>query len=228
MHQSMRKCLLFLFTLILIVLAAAVLAWTNKKVILTHFLSKQLHTAVTISTFDISKTEMNLSQIWIGNPPPSKTPTAFTAQNLSIATTIDEILGTPLIIEEIDIRNIFVGLEFYNKKGTDNNWSRILKGDKKELKNSRPYLIRHLVLTNLTVELTKKDGTTKRYPTIPRMEFHNISNETGFPIEEIQKAIFKLMLQDLFKQLNLDQLLQDIFPNIPANSPLKLLPGLFK
>jgi len=224
----MRKCLFCFSLLIISIFIAAILAWTNKKTILTHFLSKQLHTTVTMQSFNINKTEMHINQVWIGTPPASKIPTAFTARNLSIQAPMNKIFSTPLIIEEIDINDIFVGIEFYNTKGDDNNWSRILHNDHKEIKNARPYLIRNLTLRNLTVELTKADGTTKRYPTIQKIEFHNISNETGFPIEEIQKAIFKLMLQDLFKQLNLDQLLQGLLPNTPTTSPLKLLPGLFK
>jgi len=224
----MRKFFFYFSLLLLGILVTATLAWINKKIILTHFLSKQLHTSVSMKSFDLNKTGMNISQLWIHNPPPSKTPTAFKAQELSIDTTVDDILSTPLVIEEISIQDIFVGLELYSNKKNDTNWSRILKEDSKKKKSSRPYLIRHIVLKNLTVELTKADGSTKRYPTIPRMDFYNISNETGFPIEEIQKAIFNLMLQDLFKQLNLDQLFKTFLPNLPENSPLKLIPGLFK
>lgn len=224
----MRRFLLFFLLILATLSIVALLAWTNKKTLLTHYLSNQLHTSVSIQSFDVGKTEIELSQIHITNPRPSKTPTAFTADNLLIQASVSEILSTPLIIEEIDIDQIFVGIEFYNQTGDDNNWSRMLGDQKKEVKNSRPYLIRTLILRNLTVELTKADGQTKRYPVIQKMEFHNISNETGFPIEEIQKAIFKLMLQDLFKQLNLGDLFQGLLPNVPANSPLKLIPGLFK
>ena len=223
----MRKVFLFLFSLLLLIVIGSALVWTNKKTFLTHFLSKQLHTNVTIGTFDIAQQEIDIGKIWIGNPPPSQTSTAFTANHLSIQTTIKKLLGDPLLIEEIEIDDIFVGLEFYNQKGDDNNWSRMLQNDHEESKNPRPYLIRTLILRNLTVQLTKADGTTKKYPTIAKMEFHDISNETGFPIEEIQKAIFKLMLQDLFKQLNLDQLFQNIIPNVPSTAPLRLLPKLF-
>jgi hypothetical protein len=224
----MRKCIFALLLLALTLFIAAALAWSNKKAILTHLLSKQLHTAVSIESFDLNRTGMNLSNLWIGNPSPSKTQTAFTAQNFAIETTVDQVLATPLIIDEIAIRNIFVGIEFYNQKGDDNNWARMMGTQHKKVEKPRPYLIRHLVLTNLTVEVTKKDGSTKRYPTIAKMEFYNISDETGFPIEEIQKAIFKLMLQDLFKQLNLDQLFQGLFPNAPANSPIRIIPKLFQ
>jgi hypothetical protein len=227
MHQAMRKFLFYLLLLALGICIAAVLAWTNKKTILTHFLSKQLHTAVTIQSFDVSKTGADIDQIWVGNPPPSKTPTAFSARSFSVAATMDEILESPLTIESIDISDIFVGIELYGKGKEDSNWSHILQTNHKESKSSRPYLIRNLTLRNLTVEMTTADGKTKRYPTIKKIEFHNISNETGFPLEEIQKAIFKLMLQDLFKQLNLDQLIQGLFPNVPVQAPLKLLPNLF-
>ena len=74
--------------------------------------------------------------------------------------------------------------------------------------------------------MTKADGSFKRYPTIPRMEFHNISSETGFPISEIEKAIFDLVMKDLFRKLQLDQLLRTIDPlkNLPGGSNIKHLP----
>ena len=58
------------------------------------------------------------------------------------------------------------------------------------------------------------------------MEFHNISSESGFPIAEIEKAIFKLVMQDIFKQFDLLQKLP--LQNVPGGGALKSIPNLFK
>ena len=130
-----------------------------------------------------------------------------------------------MTIDEIVVRDIFVGVEFYDSKQKESNWNYILATDeKKEKKGEKDYLIRKLVLYNLTVQVTQSNGQVKRYPTIPKMEFYNISSETGFPIDQIEKAIFNLVLKDLFKKLNLDQILKDQLQKVPS----KYLPQLFK
>ena len=56
------------------------------------------------------------------------------------------------------------------------------------------------------------NGQVKRYPTIPSMEFHNISDETGFPVSEIEKAIFNQVLKNLYQQLDLQNTLKQLIP----------------
>ncbi len=210
----MRKFSLFLALVLLAMVAAACIAWTNRENILAHFLSRGLHVPVTIRSLDINKTSAAISRLWIGNPAHSKTTTAFAAEAVNIQATLDQILANPLIIEEIEISNISVGIEFYDEKGADSNWKRILNEDKKKAK-SRDYLIHTLILRNLIVEVVQANGKVKRYPTIPQMEFHNIGSATGFPIDEIEKAIFDLMMKNLFQKLQLDQLFKTFVPNLP-------------
>lgn len=223
----MKKFLLGAALLILVLLAASLYLWGAKTSVVAHFLSRQLNVPVTIHQLDMSSRRASIDRLWLGNPPGSRTSTSFSSQTMTIDSTLDQILGNPLIIDEIDIADIFVGIEFYDASGTDNNWSRILDVEHiKKKKDSKDYLIRRLILTNLTVQVTKADGSVKRYPTIPRMEFHNISSETGFPISEIEKAIFDLVMKDLFRKLQLDELLRTIDPlkNLPGGSNLKNLP----
>lgn len=208
----MRKLTLFLALAVLSLAIAIGITWTNRENILAHFISKQLHVPVSIQTLDIGKTTAEITQMWIGNFPHSQTTTSFTAETFKLEGKWDQIFDNPTTIESIDINNIFVGIEFYNANGDDNNWARILKEKSPKKKNGRDYLIRTLTLRNLTVELTQADGKVKRYPTIKQMEFYNISNETGFPIEEIEKAIFNLMMKDLFQKFQLDRLFKSISP----------------
>lgn len=216
----MKKILIAVATIVLAVVAMSALAWMNRENILAHFLSRHLRVPVRMQTLDLSKHGAYVSSLWIGTPPKSHSSTSFASKTLDIQAPLKQILSDPLIIDSIEIADIFVGIEFYDKKKQKSNWDYILQ-EKKKPKSSKNYLIRTLVLKNLTVEVTQSDGKIKRYPTIKRMEFHNISNETGFPVEDIEKAIFNLMLQDLFQKLPIDQIFNTINPYlpIPLNMP---------
>lgn len=220
----MKKIFALLIFLVVVCVAGAILAWGMSAQIVSHFIGKQLEVSASIQSFNFSSKRVAINGLWIGNPPKSRTNTSFTAQTLTIDSTYSQVLGDPLIIDEIDLENIFVGVEFFDAGGKDNNWSRMLKETKEE-KSKKGYLIRTLILTNLTVQVTKPDGSVKRYPTIPRMEFHNISSETGLPLSQIEKAIFQLVLKDLFQKLDLNQIL-DTINAIKGGSPVKI-PKLF-
>ncbi|MBI5272910.1 MAG: hypothetical protein HY861_02890 [Chlamydiia bacterium] len=213
----MRKFSLILLLALIALACIALTAWVKRESILAHFLSRQLHAPVTLHALDLSKQGAKLQHIVIGNPPYSKTPLSFSAKQASVQTTFDQITANPLIIDSIEIDDIFVGIEIYDAKKQGTNWDRMLY-EKKERYSSKEYLIRTLILRNLSVEVTQANGSIKRYPTIRQIELRNISNETGFPVGEIQKAIFQLMLQDLFKQLHLENLLKGLLPS--PNLPL--------
>ncbi len=208
----MRKISLFLALALLCLAVVIGISWTNRENILAHFISRQLHVPVSIGSLEIGKSSTEISRIWIGNFPSSHSTTSFTSETLTIDANWDQIFGNPVTIDRIDIDNIFVGIEFYDANGDDNNWGRMLHENGSKKKNPKDYLIRTLTLHNLTVEVTQANGKVKRYPTIKQMEFHNISSDTGFPVEEIEKAIFEMMMKDIFKKLQLDQLFKTINP----------------
>lgn len=215
----MRKILLILVVILIGLAIASWVAWENKARLAAHYISSHLRVPVSIQTLDVTKNQIDIANLRIGTPPRSRTSTSFSAETIDIDTNVRRILKDPLIIDRIDIANIFIGLEYYENGQT--NWDYMLNpaSEKPKKKKDKEYLIKTLVLENLTVEVTQPNGQRKRYPTIARMEFHNISNETGFPIEEIEKAIFNLVIQDLMKKFNLLKQLP-----IP-NSPLKYIPN---
>lgn len=205
-------------------IAAAALLWSSRKTVACYFLTKGLHVPVSMGSLDISTGQANIAKFWIGNPPLSRTKTAFSSETIDINSTFKQLIGNPLTIDRIALNQVFIGVEMYNAKTKDNNWNHIASQDQGSAAKGRDYLIKTLVLDNLTVRVTQPNGSSKTYPTIKHMEFHNISSDTGFPIDEIEKAIFNMVIKDLIRQLNLDQLLEQF--NVPA-APLKLLPNLF-
>ena len=125
----MKNFLLGAALLILVLLAASLYLWGEKASFVAHFLSRQLNVPVAIHQLEIGSRRAAIDRLWLGNPPGSRTSTSFSSETMTIDSTLDQILGNPLIIDEIDIADIFVGIEFYDASGTDSNWSRILAVD---------------------------------------------------------------------------------------------------
>jgi hypothetical protein len=201
----MKKVLIFLFLFLTVVVVALLILWNQRSALVSRFLSSQLNVPVSIQQIDIAKNHADIIKLHIGNPPKSQTKTAFQSDLISISASLKGLRGDPLIIEEIHIQNILLGLESYNVSGTETNWTEILRPKiRKEKPAKRGWLVKKLTLNNLTVEQTKMDGKTTRYPTLQKLEFENISDETGFPIEEIEKAIFNTVLRSVFQNLGID------------------------
>ena len=213
----MKKIVAIFFFLIAGVAVAGTLAWVYRVEVAVHMLSDQLGVPVKIHTLEIYSQGADLLQVWVGNPPDSRSQTAFSAASIHVQTPVFQILADPLIIDEIIINDIFIGVEYYNKKKSQSNWATILE-EKSSQKPSRDYLIRTLRFNRMTVDVMQANGTKKSY-TLPEMEFHNISSATGFPVGEIEKAIFQQVLQGLIQQLNLNQIFNGVIP-MPKGIPL--------
>ncbi|MBS0625922.1 MAG: hypothetical protein JSS32_07725 [Verrucomicrobia bacterium] len=226
----MKNTFTFLGVIVLGLLLSALVAWGNRTHIVSNFLAKQLHIPVKIRSLKLGMDQSQFIRLWAGNPTQSKTQTSFSADQVEIDLSLKKILTDPLIIDLIEMDNIVVGIEFYNLDGSNNNWSHILtKSKKKQSQKARNFLIKSLVLKNITVQITQADGSVKRFEPIERIEFANISNQEGLPLSDIEKLLFRLMMQDVFKRVNLNQLLQTISPfeYVPGGVPLPFFPGFF-
>ncbi len=218
----MRRFTLFAIGFVITLgVALAFFAWSIKTELVAGFLSHQLRVPVSMGLFDVHSESAEISRLWIGTPLNSRTNTSFASQEILTVAPIGNYVRNPLVIESIDINNIIVGIENYNADGSDNNWSRMMGAGPSAQPSDRQWLIRRITLRNLTVIVTDWKGTQKRYPTIPQITLTNVSSESGFPISEIEKAIFHLMLQDLIRQLDLGRILQQYAPSyIPKGVPL--------
>lgn len=156
----------------------------------------------------------------MANPKGSKTDTSFSCKNININSSFKNIRSKTLTINSITLDDIIIGVEFYNTLGTDNNWSRIMKTKEKPTKSKRNYLIKTLSLNNISIVLTKPDGSRQNLPSIQKLEFHNISDESGFPIDEIEKAIAHIILRSIFQKYHLLELIKSISPTDILNKNL--------
>jgi hypothetical protein len=113
-----------------------------------------------------------------------------------------------------------LGIEMY-KNG--NNWQTIMSTNNRDPnKKGRPYLIKRLNLTNLTVVLMDANGKAKTYGPID-ISFKNISDKSGFPLHDIEKAIMQKIINEIIKQFNIPDIIKSLDPSGLAPQILPLI-----
>lgn len=217
----MKKTLLIAFFLIVSVALLAWIGWMKKTSIAAYIIQKPLGVPVSLGNLDITAQGASLTNLDIKNPKGFNSPSAFTAQSIEIDTTFAQMRADPLTIDRIEMNNLLVTIEA--SKSGQTNWDRIL-GNAPPSSGKRHWLIKTLTLNNLTVQVIQPNGSIKQYPTLPHMEFYNLSDQTGFPVDQIEKAILNEVMKNLLRNFNLKNLLH---PLMPSGLPLPSLPSLF-
>lgn len=222
----MKKFAIPFLSFILIIVIIGFVAWFNLPNIVEHVLSKEFTVPVTVGNIEIAKNYFKINDFNVGMPKGSHTKSSFFTKEFDIKAYLKNIKKEKITIESLTLNNNIISIEFYNDSGTDNNWSRILKTPTKSKKPSqKKYLIKKTTLNNITFVLIKKNGQKQTFPTIEKLEFYNISDETGFPIDELEKALANLILKSIFQKFNLLHLLQEV---PPVQIIQKVIPIFFK
>ncbi len=197
------------------------IGWMRKTSIAAHILQKHLGVPVALKSLDFTPQGALLTDLAVHNPKGFQSPSAFTAQSIEIDTTLSQLRSDPLTIDKIEMNNLLLTIETSPSGKT--NWDQIL-GNAPNSPGKRHWLIKTLTLNNLTVQVIQPNGSIKVYPTLAHMQFNNLSEETGFPVDEIEKAIFNEVMKNLLRNFNLQNLLH---PVMPQGLPLPSLPSLF-
>src|SRR5882724_8183763 len=116
-----------LIGLIIVAILAAVVVgfvfWSRLPDMVSNNLSKKLKVAVEIDSFGLSWGKIDAENIQIGNPPGSLLARAFTCKEIDVLAPFTNYLKKRIIIDEIDLKDIYLGLEFDSASGTSGNWT---------------------------------------------------------------------------------------------------------
>ncbi len=228
--------------IVIVILAAVVVGsiyWSRLPDMVASSISQKLKVPVQIDSFGIAWGEIDAKKITIGNPPGSLLAKAFSVDEVDVIAPFTRYLNHHIVIDEIDLKNVYVGLEFDSASGTSGNWTRIManlqksigattksesQGKKKKSKqpqspspSNRSLLIHRIILTNIDVDVVyrKEGGKVKRLPRIPRMELTEVSSEGGLPMDQILNSVLGEMLKQVFIKENLKNMIQE-FLNTPS------------
>ncbi len=213
--KNMKKIALSLISLIVILILLGSFLLSKKSFLISRFLSSKTNAPVSIEEILFFKGGCKISYFHLqNNTPPCKTSTALSAKEITCIAPLSALFHHKIEIESIHLKDIQLGIEFFTPSGDENNWTLLLSNNKPDTKSSRPYLIRSVIFDNIHVTITDPTGKVKNVPPISHLEFHNISDESGIPIEELQKAIFHSMIESIFKKLGIKTIKKILSPSI--------------
>jgi hypothetical protein len=234
---------IFLSTLsgiiVVIILAAVVVGfifWARVPDIIANNLSKKLKVSVQIDDMTLSWGKIGIEKVEIDNPPGSILSRAFACREIDVLTPFTRYLNQQIVIDEIDVSDVYLGLEFDSPKSTEGNWTRIMNNLQKSTAAETPtkgakrsVLIHRLILTNIDVDVVYRQGggKVKRLPRINRIELTDISSEGGLPTSQIMNSVLGQMLKSVFEKQNLKDMMQGILQQTPAGKYLSPFQGLF-
>jgi hypothetical protein len=239
---------------VIIILAAVIVGfifWSRVPDILANNLAKKLKVSVEIDSIGLGWGKIDLKKISIGNPPGSILAKAFACNEIDVLAPFSRYLNQNVIIDEIDVKDVYLGLEFDSASSTSGNWTTIMgnlksstggsigttngkKKKKQELApsagSSRTVLIHRLILTNIDVDVVyrKDGGKVQKLPRIPRIELTEISSQGGLPLDQIMNSVLGEMLKQVFLKENLKNMMQNLLENEnPIQKYLSPFKGLF-
>jgi uncharacterized protein involved in outer membrane biogenesis len=238
----MRALIKSLVGLIVIcVLAGVILFFLAKSRLpdmIASKLSKTLQVAVEIGDMNFTLETIKIENLEISNPRGYKLEHAFTVQEIMIQAPLTNYLKKDIVIDEIDLNNVYIGLEFESPQGTSGNWTTIMTNaqnaqtQSSKTSSDKTVLIKRLVLNNINADLLyQSDGKVRHLPTIPQIVLVNISSQGGDLMDQLMSSALGQMLKEIFLKENLKEIMDKIFQQIPGGNPvqnaLKPLKGLF-
>ena len=224
-----------LFILILCV-GASFYIYPRLPYYLSKNLSEKFQVPVHVNAIDVSKETILLKSVDIANPKQSTLPTALKVSKTSVKAPLTRYLKKNIVIDEIQLNDIYASIEFYKKGNTEGNWTVLIdnfdsnnsfgksQGEKKQ--PSGNVLIKKLVMTNITIDLKLYGKDVNRLSPIARLEFENVGTEEGFPVEEITEIIIQKLISQVFSLQGLSNMFKTVI-EAPEKAATGILKGLF-
>jgi uncharacterized protein involved in outer membrane biogenesis len=212
------------------------LLWSRMPDMVASHLAKRLKVGVEIGDMTLSMDAIGVDRFDIHNPAGYKLPKAFSAEKITIEAPLTSYLHDNIVIEEIDVNNVYIGLEFDNPKSTTGNWSTILnnaesaKEESSKSASNKTVLIKRLLLTNIQAELLyQSDGKVRKLKTIKQIELKNISSQGGNIGDQLMNSALGEAVKEIFVQENLKDILDKLMnvPGNPLNDYLGPIKGIF-
>ena len=200
-------------------------AFLNIPHILAKTISHTTQTPVMINNITFHSKAFTIQDLIISNPKEAYIPTAFKAEVVEIDASYKQYLKNLIIIDKIEMNNVYINIEFYTEDKIEGNWQDLIENmevaHQPPSKGKRQALIKKLVLNNVQVTLILSDGKIRRLSPITQLEFDDITSEQGIPTKEISEIIARKMIYTIFRDEGLNLVIK-----IPIKVIKKILPFL--
>lgn len=206
------------------------LAYLNRAKVTSFLLSKNFGFPLTIQELYISSHGVKVKNLTINNiKKSSKYNPALFCQTIKIKTTLKQLRQKILAIDEISLNKIDLNIQFYDNARSLSNFNDIIEAKTPNLhkKKKRAYLVQKLILNDLDVQLIFYNGKITKVH-IPKLVFYNISEKSGFPVEQLEKAILHAIVRSIFDKFGIKNILRNVSPEnlLPKIDPRNMIPKI--
>ena len=207
------KRLLCIFVAVLLVIASmAYIAYANASLILAELIGHKTHTTVTIEDIHFHSGGFMIEKLRIGNPKEARLPTAMKVETIDIEAPYRQYFWNPIIIDKIQMSDVYVNIQLYTKDQTKGNWQTILANMEEDHKSffsiEREAIIKKLIFTNIQIDLILSNGKLHKLSPIERLEFDDVTSDKGIPTQEISEIIMQKMMNSIFLQQGLKAIIE--------------------
>ncbi len=245
MNKLIKSLIAILFLIIASSSIASFIFWSRAPDIISKNLTEKLGVKVEIEDMTLGMSDITLENFEINNIPKGLLNKAFTSQTISIVAPLRMYLNEKIIIEKIQLDNVYLGLEFTSSTSTQGNWTQIMsnlqnstgsvksngKKSKKPIQSptkppaspsNKSVLIKELIINDISVDLVylSSNSKIKKLPKIKQIIIKNISSEEGFPLDQLTQSVLGQMLQQVFIKENLKNMMESFLPESSPLNPL--------
>ncbi len=232
------KVLKTLVILGIVVIVGGFFAWKMAPDLIASTLSKKMQVEVKINDISLSADEVTVDKLEIGNPKGSQLPTAFSAGSIRVNAPLFNYARDAIIIDEIEVNHIYLSLEVTSPVSPAGNWATIMdnlkkssppapeKTEKKDAAEpAKSILIKKIILTDINADLVTalSAGAVKKLAQIERLEFTDVSSDSGVSIDQIISLILEQTLTSVLKNNGMKNVMNSVI-----DSPEKVIDSVIK
>ncbi len=235
------KSLIFKIFLVIFLIFVGVTfyLWTARTSTVENVLSEKMRVAVSIDDIQLGFSGVTVKGLEIGTPRGSKLDRSLYADTIAITVSPGALLfGEMIEVDDVRVEAPEVGVELFDSRGTDNNWSRIAnnmapKDDQPADPDAKKVLVKHLLVTDIKIKATGgvvgskiKEANVKE-----PLELENIGGNEPLPYNAIVAIITKALMKHIVMN-NVMQGLGNITGGVKdlgtevIKQPKKILEGL--
>ncbi len=230
----MARFLKYFAGFLVILFILLIIGWNMVPKIVSSKLTKEMQVEVSIDDIGLSPWSISVHKLSVDNPSGSILPKALTLAEIDVNVPMTHFFNKEIVIPTMTLDDMYLALEFEAPKSKKGNWTTIMQNlsdssgpSEKSKDDDRSVLIKHLILTNVDVDLAyKSTGQVRKLKPIARIDLYNISSKGGIPTAQIMNIVMSEVLRNIFSAENLQNMLQDIIKPDP-NQYLDKLKSLF-
>ncbi len=221
MSTRLKSPARWIVVLLLILFLGGYLAWSRVPEYLSSAISKRINVLVQIGKIDLFPTKIGIQKLHVGNPSGYKLAEALSIGQINSNAFLGEYFKENVVIDSVELNDVYLGLEFDSIKGTQGNWTVLFSNieaskekAQKKAADEKPgkLLIKKLIVRNTNADVLYHDNSKGviHLPSIPLMEFDNVSSEGGEAIDQLMSSVLGQMLKEVFVRENLKNMLQEV------------------